>query len=142
MDGTRARRRQQEFDGAASRYELDLVMNQWAEEDAAAQQARSIEVRRVDDLSHRLRRLEALVSALPDALGEALARHVAGAFEKQAPLRYAGVWAADEDYARNTLATYDGGMWLALGTPSKGRRPKVDPAWRLVVKTAPDGVVA
>jgi hypothetical protein len=131
--------RQKQFEEAGSALELDRLFARWREEDIEDARAKRADVRRLDDMQRRLVRLERTMAAMPAATGQAIGKHVRQVLDQRPELAYRGTWSAEENYVQSSLATYDGGMWLAIGTPTRGRRPKVDPSWRLVVKSAPDG---
>jgi hypothetical protein len=139
------KRRQQEFDQARTRAEVDQLLERWQSEDDAAARAQDWRTRQVVEHGRRLDRLErALFNAngdlsdtLVDVFAKVLARERKGfeqkltEIERQIP-KFHGVHEAGRTYEPHSLVVKGGGLWISL---IKTTRPPGCEDWQLCTKS-------
>jgi hypothetical protein len=144
------RRRQLEFDQAATAADVAQLQVRWQSEDAATFAAEDYRVKEVAALHQRVAVLERLLGPggrrLAEVTGDALRRIrtedralLLGEVERRGYVTYAGVWDEGTDYVRGAMVTHGGSAWVALTPAEKGLRPGKAPVWRLAVKSGEAG---
>jgi hypothetical protein len=137
-------RRQQQFDAARTRVEVDRLLQQWQREDDAAARAEDWRTKQVAEHGRRLDRLErsrgpsdVLVDALADALAQVRKEMTAEFTQKLAEIerkipRFCGVHEAARTYPAHSFVVKSGSLWISLAETAQ---PPGTPAWQLCTKS-------
>jgi hypothetical protein len=136
-------RRQQEFDAARTRAEVDRLLERWQREDDAAARAEDWRTKQIAEHGRRLDRLEhgALSDALVDVLADVLAqtrKEMTAEFTKklaeieQKIPKFCGVHEAGRTYGPNALVVKSGSLWISL---TRTAQPPGTSDWQLCTKS-------
>ena len=134
------RRRDEEFEKAASRFEVDRLLERWQREDDAAARVDNALAKEVADLRRRIATLERTVAhdgpltkGLVSGIAASVRTYVAKAFSERCSMSYRGTHDDTvESDARGDCCTWSGsGLDFASATKD---RPGKSSAWRLIMK--------
>jgi hypothetical protein len=116
----------------------------------AVERTRDWRAREVAELRARVAKLERilgqngknLIDGISKAAGTVIRNvraedreRLLGEIESRGYVMYAGIWDEGVEYARGSMVSCAGSVWVALTPIEKGLRPGKAPAWRLAVKS-------
>ena len=142
-------RRQSEFDGARTAYEVAELHKRWQQEDivlASMADARHCELAELRGRVAVLERvvgpgakaiIDPMMEAIVDILGRVLHKErqlIFAELEAKGLLCYAGTYDDAAAYQRGALVSHAGSGWIAIAPISKGSRPGKSADWRLAIK--------
>jgi hypothetical protein len=118
------RRRQQEFDQAGTRAEVDQLIQRWQREDLEGERVEAVQTAQIRALQERVRHLEEMLldhdrvglsDAVVDIVAMALARKLDEVESRM--LKFLGVHQIGRTYPANAVVVKSGSLWISPKLP-------------------------